>query len=236
MRVGPLALAHLVDANDPVLARVHLIHVVEGHIDARYRRPAHAVPPKGLPRRDDLGEVVVGKLVQQRAVQRLRPVLVDAIAPVLVEVLLDDARVHALHLQGAIKHPCPDAHRPHELVDVVAAVANVAPKHNHDVLHVESAHHLPRGGLGRREHGAHRRDVCVVPRVVVHEHRHRVVVLVVDAKVLVGHGTQLVAIIPPRHDLGPPREVVSHPPVPLPEVVEDHACPRARPPGEHDRG
>ena len=53
--------------------------------------------------------------------------------------------------------------------------------------------------------------MCVVPSVVVHQYGP------------VGHGRDLVAVIPPRHDLGVLWRVLTKPVVGLTEVVKDDA-------------
>jgi len=61
-----------------------------------------------------------------------------------------------------------------------------------------------------RAHGfANRGNVRVVPRVVIHQRR------------TVGHASNLVAVIPPTHDLGRGRSVLPQPVIGLTVIVND---------------
>mmetsp|Transcript_30451 Transcript_30451/g.97155 ORF Transcript_30451/g.97155 Transcript_30451/m.97155 type:complete len:702 (-) Transcript_30451:109-2214(-) len=113
------------------------------------------------------------------------------------------------HVVGV--HAAADAHGPEELVHVVARVAREAAEDDEHVVHVERAQDGQRLVLRRGEHAPDRRDVRVVPRVVVHEHR------------AVRHGRHLVAVVPPARDLRVGVRVVAQPVVGLAVVVVEHA-------------
>ena len=76
------------------------------------------------------------------------------------------------------------------------------------------------GAAGGRRHSTCHGDVAVVPRVVV------------DKRRAVRHASDLVAVVPPRHDARPVRRVLSQPVVRLAEVVENVA--RADNKRDHD--
>lgn len=166
---------------------------------------------RGEERRGELGqpwhtsefaEVVVGQLEHEGVVQCGRCVRAHRVSAVRVEVGVLDAGVDGAR----------DANHPDELVDVVARVPGVPAEEDHDVVHAEEVDELVRALLVEGEDLADGCDVCVVPRVVVHE----------DGSVR--HLGHLVAVVPPRHDSGVFWCVVGEPAVALAEIVEDHSA------------
>ena len=88
-------------------------------------------------------------------------------------------------------------------------VADLATEHHQHVVHIERLHHrvgtLLSAGHAQTDGG----DVRVVASVVV------------DDDGAVAHARDLVAVVPPRHDLRVGHRVLSQPGVRLAEVVED---------------
>jgi hypothetical protein len=126
-----------------------------------------------------------------------------------------------LHLVG------PDAFRnsdhPEELVNIVARIAEQSAENDKDVVHLMLAHNLIADFLSRAHGLANCGDMCVVPGVVVHERRP------------IGHATNLVAVVPPRHDLGILLGVLSKPLIRFSIIVNDVWGAIREATGQHDR-
>lgn len=126
--------------------------------------------------------------------------------------LLDLIRPNAL---GNTNHP-------EELVDIVAGISQKATENNQDIIHLVLAHDGIADFLAGGHSLADSRDVCVVPGVVV------------DKRGTVGHATNLVAIIPPRHDLGIILGVLAQPLIRLTIIVNDVLATIGHPTGQDD--
>lgn len=102
-----------------------------------------------------------------------------------------------------------DTNHPKELVYVIARVSQKTSKDDEDIVNLVLAHNLVADFLTGTHRLTDSGNVSVVPRVVVHQSRS------------VSHATNLVAIIPPRHDFGVLLGVLSQPLVRLTVVIDD---------------
>jgi hypothetical protein len=126
----------------------------------------------------DVPHPIVGEPVHEGVLHGGGDGGIGAVAVPAQVVLLLDVRVHT----------SADPHHPQELVDVVArVVAHTAEDHQH-VVDVQPVADLIGFVLGGGHRQTHRRDVRVVPGVVVHQRRP------------VTEPCDLVPVIPPRHD------------------------------------
>merc|ERR1711939_637089 len=189
----------LEDSDDPVLTGEGFLERVQLRALSRQARASDAV--HGLTAGEELVVVVVRHLVHKRVAHSGRSLVVDAILATRGEVvaLVDLVRPDTFS----------DPDHPQELVDVVTRVPEQSTENDKHVvnlvlLHDRVRHLLPAG------HGlANSRDVSVVPGVVVDQRR------------TVGHTTNLVAVVPPTHNLSSLRGVLSQPVVRLTVVIDD---------------
>lgn len=112
-----------------------------------------------------------------------------------------------LHLIGPDALCNPD--HPEELVDVVPRVAQEAAKDDQNVVDLVLAHDGVADFLARAHGFSNSGNVRVVPGIIVHE------------RGAISHATNLVAIIPPRHDFGVLLGVLAQPLVGFTVVVND---------------
>lgn len=207
----------LVDTDDPVLTGERLLERVQLRAFRGESRSTHAV--NGLAGTEQGVEVVVGHFVPA--------VIVSGISmPWQIGDILHQAVTHGGG--GTVVHPVltagseevtlldlvgpdtlGDTDHPQELVDVVTGVAQQSTKHHQHVVNIV----LTEDGVTDLLTGAHRLtnsgNVGVVPRVVVNQGR------------AVRHTTDLVAVIPPGHDLGVVLSVLAEPVVRLTVIIDD---------------
>lgn len=116
-----------------------------------------------------------------------------------------------------------DADHPEELVDIVTRIAEETTKDDQDVINLVLAHDRVADLLTRAHGLAHRSNVRVVPGVVVNQGR------------AVGHATNLIAIIPPRHNLGILLGVLSQPLVSLSVIINNVLATVRKATSQHNR-
>ncbi|RNA39793.1 hypothetical protein BpHYR1_034389 [Brachionus plicatilis] len=163
---------------------------------------AHSVIPGRLVSLGvNLAKSVIGQFVHQTIEKLGRTILVHSVLA-LRRVIVAFLDMSAFFCRATYSH------HPHKLVDVIGRVAYHAAKNHQHIVHVQLSHDLVGLVLGRRHRLAHPRYMRVVPRVIVHQNGP------------VGHGSDLIAVVPPRHDFGVFWRVVAQPVVGLPEVVK----------------
>lgn len=204
---------HLVDTDDPVLAGEGLLDGAECWAAVRQTHVTDTVSNLTLGEQGVV--VVVRHLVQQAVLHGVGGTLVDAVLAASSE------EIALLNLIG------PDTfgntNHPQELVDVISRVAQETTKDNQHVVDFVLAHDLV-ADLFARGHGlTNGGNVRVVPGVVVHESGS------------VSHTTNLVTVIPPRHDLGVFLGVLTEPLVRLSVVINDMLAAVGHAAGKNDR-
>jgi hypothetical protein len=115
-----------------------------------------------------------------------------------------------------------NSHHPQELVDVVTRVSKKTTEDNEYVVDLVLTHDGPAHFLTGAHGLANSGDVGVVPGVVVDQSR------------AIGHATNLVAVVPPAHDLGVLLGVLAQPIVGLTVVIDDVLAAIGHARGEHD--
>ena len=214
--IAVCGLIDLVDANDPVGGGEGLSEVVELVVLVLLNQSAHYAddcPTDGVVAGFlvvaslYLPETVVAELVHEAVLHRVRHHIVHTVLRPHSLLYLSLAIVLALH--DVRKDASADADHPEEFADVVAGVVGIAAEDDEDVVDVEHATDAVGLGLTTGHGASDSGDVGVVPSVVVHE------------DCAVREARDLVAIVPPRHDLRVLGRVLPQPVVRLPVVVYD---------------
>jgi hypothetical protein len=115
-----------------------------------------------------------------------------------------------------------DSHHPEELVDVITGVSEETTEDDKNVVDLVLTHDGPADLLAGAHCLANGGNVGVVPGVVVDQSR------------AVGHTTNLVAIVPPAHDLGVLLGVLTEPVVGLTVVIDNVLAAVRHAGGKHD--
>ena len=120
--------------------------------------------------------------------------------------------------------PFGNTYHPEELVNVVAGIAQQSPEYDQNVVDIMLSQYWVADLLPRAHRLSHRGNVSVVPGIVVNKCWS------------IGHTTNLIAIIPPGHDLSILRRVLSKPVVCFTVIVDDMLAAVRQPTGEDNRG
>lgn len=220
----------LVDADDPVLAGEGLLHRVEDGALVRQPDTTHAI--SNLASGEQVGIVVVRHLVPRIAVNTSLPpkqeqyshqAVLHCLGGIGIHLVLATGREEVALLDLIRPDTLGNTDHPEELVDIISRVSKETTKHNEYVVDLVLAHDGVADLLTGAHGLAHRRDVRVVPRVVVNQSR------------AVRHATNLVAVVPPRHDLGVLLGVLAKPLVRLSVIINDVLATIRHSAGQNDR-
>lgn len=205
----------LVDADDPVLAGEGLLHRVKNRSLVRETNSTDSI--SNLTRWEQAVVIVVGHLVPmlcqwfyfQEWQNNVHQAVFHGIRRSFVDTVLTTGSEEVALLDLIRPDTLGDSDHPKEFVDIVARVSKKATKNNQDIVNLMLTHNRV-ADLFTGAHGfAHGRDMRVVPGVVVDQCRS------------VSHATNLVAIVPPRHDLGILLGVLAEPLVRLAVIIND---------------
>lgn len=207
----------LVDTDDPVLTGKGLLDRVKDGTLGGETDTTNSVG--SLSRREQGTEVVVGHLVPvnllafggsfERDRGNLHEGVLHGVGSLIIDTVLAITSEEFALLDLIRPDTLGNSDHPEELVDIVTRVAQKTTKDDQNVVNLMLAHDGVADLLAGAHGLANGGDVGVVPGVVVNESG------------AVGHAANLVAIVPPRHDLGVFRSVLTQPLVGLTVVIDD---------------
>mmetsp|Transcript_34527 Transcript_34527/g.31226 ORF Transcript_34527/g.31226 Transcript_34527/m.31226 type:complete len:223 (+) Transcript_34527:169-837(+) len=156
---------------------------------------------------------VVAELVHQAVKHGISGILIDSVLASAIVVFFFDMG----------EHTTTNSDHPKEFVDIITRVMRVSTKDDEDVVDVESLADL-KGVFFITSHGhTNSSDVTVVPSVVI------------DEDCSVGETSDLISVIPPRHNLGIVLGVSSQPVVGLSKIINDDLVTHSVSAGKNNR-